>query len=293
MAAFFGMPDNAELARDLAARLGLEADSIETRRFPDGESYVRVKGSVDQHAFLVCTLARPDDQFLPLIFAERAMRASGAKRVTLIAPYLAYLRQDRQFKSGEALASRIFADLVSQEFDALVTVDPHLHRYASLSEVYRIPVTVVDTAEVIGSWVRENVPAPAIVGPDSESAQWVEEVARFAGCPWMVFDKERHGDRDVDLKPPDLTSLKGLTPVLVDDIIASGATAIRAAKILVDAGLKRGFCVAIHALFNDQVSTDLGAMFEAVLTTDSIPNPLSRFEVAPLIAAGLAKGGLL
>jgi ribose-phosphate pyrophosphokinase len=288
MAAFFGMPGNTDLADDLAVHTGLEAGSIETRRFPDGETYVRIQGAADDQSFLVCTLARPDKQFLPLTFAARAIRESGAKRLSLIAPYLAYLRQDRQFKEGEAVSSRVFAALVSREFDALVTVDPHLHRYASLGEIYCIPTKVVQTSEMIGAWVRHNVREPVVMGPDKESAQWVEDVARHAACPWAIFRKERHGDRDVTLTSPNLDLFGDCTPVLIDDIISSGATIIGAAKILLDAGLRPGFCIAVHALFDARVSTELASLFEAVLTTDSIPNRFGRFQVAPLIAKALA-----
>jgi ribose-phosphate pyrophosphokinase len=288
VAAFFSMPGNADLADALAVHTGSEAGLIETHRFPDGESYVRIHDVPDEQSFLVCTLARPDEQFLPLTFAARAIRARGAKTLTLIAPYLAYLRQDREFEEGEAVTSRIFADLISHQFDALVTIDPHLHRYASLGEIYGIPTTVVHTAEVIGAWVRQNVKAPVVIGPDKESAQWVEEVARHAGCPWAVFQKERHGDRNVRITPPNLEAFADRTPVLIDDIISSGATMIGAARLLLDAGLPPGFCVAVHALFDEPASTELASLFQKVLTTDSIPNQFSRFQVAPLIAKQLA-----
>jgi ribose-phosphate pyrophosphokinase len=288
VAALFAMPGNTDLAGDLAVLTGLEAGSIETRRFPDAETYVRVRQAADEESFLVCTLARPDEQFIPLILGARAIRQSGAKRLSLIAPYLAYLRQDRQFKEGEAVSSQVFADLVSREFDALVTVDPHLHRYASLSEIYRIPTTVVHTSKIIGNWIRENVRAPVVMGPDKESAQWVEEVARQAACPWAVFQKERQGDRDIRLTPPNLDPFDNSTPVIIDDIVSSGATMMAAAKILLDAGIRPGFCIAVHALFDEQLSTELASLFDAVLTSDSIPNRFSRFQVAPLIAERLA-----
>lgn len=287
MATFFGMPGNGDLAEELAVLAGSEVGGIETRRFPDGETYVRIHDAPTEEAVLVCTLARPDEQFLPLVFAARAIRASGAKKVTLVAPYLAYLRQDRQFQSGEAISSRIFADLINREFDALVTVDPHLHRYASLAEIYNIPTILVHAAGVIGAWIRDNVKSPAVIGPDDESAQWVEEVAHYAGCPWAVFGKERHGDRDVTLAPPNFEPFLGSTPVIVDDIVSSGTTMIGAAKVLLAAGLRPGFCVAVHALFDDAVSIELASRFQRVLTSDSIPNRFSQFEVAPLIAKQL------
>jgi ribose-phosphate pyrophosphokinase len=288
MAAFFGMPGNEDLAHALAAQMGSEAGPVETRRFPDGESYVRILAAADEKAFLVCTLARPDEQFLRLVFAARALQTLGANNVTLIAPYLAYLRQDRQFSEGEAVSSRTFAELVSREFDALVTVDPHLHRYASLGEIYRIPAIVVHSAPLVGAWVRDNVEAPVALGPDDESAQWVEEVARHAGCPWAVFRKERRGDRDVRLTAPALDQYRECTPVLVDDIISSGATMIEAAKLVVAAGMPRPHCIAVHGLFSTETAEELRGVTRSLLTTDSIPNGYGELKVAPLIAQRLA-----
>src|SRR3546814_19604917 len=113
---------------------------METRRFPDGETYVRLLSEVkDKAVDLVCTLARPDDGFLRLIFAADAARELGACQVNLIAPYLSYMRQDCRFQPGEAVTSRSFARLVSSSFDRLLTVDQHLHRYQALSPLYKVP----------------------------------------------------------------------------------------------------------------------------------------------------------
>lgn len=286
---FFGMPGNEELTEELAQLTGCATGRIETRGFPDGESYVRIRGEAkDRDAYLVCTLADPDHLFLPLVFAARTIRASGAKTVTLIAPYLAYLRQDAEFHQGEALSSRIFADLIGREFDGLVTVDPHLHRYRSLGEIYSIPARIVRTSALIGAWVRENVGSPVLIGPDAESAQWVEAVAASAGCPWSTFTKERHGDRAVRLVPPDGSDIRGRTPVLVDDIISSGATMIGAARILTAEQWAAPYCIAVHAIFDAATASQLKAVTRAVLTTDTIANPFSHFRVAPLIAGQLA-----
>jgi len=290
MAAFFGMPGNEDLADALAAQTGSEAGAVEIRRFPDAESYVRILAAANEKAFLVCTLARPDEQFVPLVFAARALRTSGANDVTLVAPYLAYLRQDRRFREGEAVTSRTFAELVSLDFDALVTVDPHLHRYASLDEIYTIPAIVVHSAPLVGGWVRDNVKAPLVLGPDEESAQWVEEVARQVGCPWAVFAKERRGDRDVRLTAPALGRYRERTPVLIDDIISSGATMIEAAKLVRAAGMQPPHCIAVHGLFSTGTVERLGAVAKSLVTTDSIPNPRADLKLAPLIAQQLPTG---
>lgn len=289
MKLFFGMPGNQECASDLAVLTASETGEIETRRFPDAETYVRIHGEAkDRATYLVCTLADPDHQIMPLLFAARTIRALGARSVTLVAPYLAYLRQDAEFRDGEAVSSRIFADLISREFDALITVDPHLHRYGSLDKVYSIPTQIVGTSELIGTWVRDNVSSPVVIGPDAESAQWVKAVASNAGCPWSNFTKERHGDRNVELMPPHANDFRGRTPVLFDDIISSGATMIGAAKILEAQGWPAPYCIAVHALFDATTATHLTAVARAVLTTDTVTNSFSHFRVAPLIAAQIA-----
>ena len=136
----FSFPGNENLASALASQLGAERGTLELRHFPDGESYVRFRTPVERrHVILVCTLDRPDDKFLPLAFTAAAARDLGAMQVGLVSSYLAYMRQDRRFHKGEAVTSACFAELLSRQFDWLVTVDPHLHRRSSLSEIYSIP----------------------------------------------------------------------------------------------------------------------------------------------------------
>ena len=288
MAVFFGMPDNHELAEELARLTSSDIGALEARHFPDGESYVRIDCDPSgRNAYLVCTLADPDHQFLPLLFAARTIRAMGVKTLTLIAPYLAYLRQDAEFQKGEAVSSRIFADVLGREFDALITVDPHLHRFTSLADVYSIPTKVVRASELIGTWVRENVRSPVVLGPDAESSQWAAAIGTSAGCPWSTFTKERSGDRKVRLVPP-AEEFCDRTPVLVDDIISSGATMIGAAKILEHQDRPAPYLIAVHALFDAATASNLMAVARAVLTTDTVANPFSHFQIAPVIAEQLA-----
>ena len=182
MRVIFALPGNETFAQALAEAGGFELGVLETRRFPDGESYVRLLTNVtDKCVDLVCTLVRPDDGFLNLVFAADAARDLGAREVTLVAPYLSYMRQDRRFQPGEAVSSKSFARLVSATFDRLVTVDPHLHRRASLAEVYSIPAENVASAPAIARWVTANFTQPVIVGPDSESEQWASDVAGRVG----------------------------------------------------------------------------------------------------------------
>jgi ribose-phosphate pyrophosphokinase len=278
------MPGNERLAQVLADALGWAAGEVEMRRFPDGESYLRLVTQVDRRqVIIICTLVDPDEKFLPLIFAAATARELGAARVGLVAPYLAYMRQDRRFNPGEAVTSRHVAKLISGAFDWLVTVDPHLHRYGALGEIYTIPTRAIHAAPLMSDWIRQNVPDPLIVGPDSESAQWVAAVARDAAAPFSVLEKVRHGDRDVTITLKDMRTWQDRTPVLVDDIIASGRTMIEAVRLLNRDGWQPPVCLAVHGVFADRSDQVLAAEGAQVVTSNTVPHPTNRLDVSRLL----------
>jgi len=279
----FAMPGNAPFAAGLAAALGCETGKLDMRHFPDGESYLRFESDLrGRSVALVCTLDRPDPKIPPLLFAARTARELGAARVGLVAPYLAYMRQDKAFAPGEAVTSRHMAELLSEHFDWLVTVDPHLHRTHALSEIYTVPAVAVHAAPLLSAWIKSNVAQPFLIGPDSESAQWVSEVARDAGAPFMTLDKTRHADRDVEIAAADFGAIGARTPVLVDDIISSGRTMLAALKLL--RGQARPVCVGVHGIFadgSDKLLADAGA---EIVTTNTIAHATNRIDVTSAIA---------
>ncbi|OQM73420.1 ribose-phosphate pyrophosphokinase [Manganibacter manganicus] len=283
------LPGNEIFARRLADEGAWELGAMETRRFPDGETYVRILSEVKGKAVdLVCTLARPDDGFLRLIFAADAARNLGARQVNLVAPYLSYMRQDRRFQSGEAVSSRSFARLVSSSFDRLLTVDPHLHRYSALSPLYTMPTDTLHAAPLLADWIAAEVDKPLIIGPDEESDQWVSAIAARIGAPHAVLRKVRHGDRHVEVKLPDLSKWRGRQPVLADDIASSGNTLIEAARQLPLQGFVRPVVAVVHAIFADDSFQRLAALCDRIVSTDSVPHESSSVRLASLVAKAIA-----
>ena len=283
------LPGNEGFAERLLAALGTQAVALEWRRFPDGESYLRFRQDLTgRDVAFVCTLNDPDRKTLPLLFAVRTARELGASRVGLVAPYLGYMRQDRRFHDGEAVTSVHFAALLSQAFHWLVTVDPHLHRRGSLSEVYSIPNKVVAAAPAVAQWIKANIQSPLVVGPDSESEQWAAEVASACDAPYAVMSKMRLGDRRVEIEAPPLSQWKDRTPVLLDDIISSARTMAIAARKIQQAGLDAPVCVGVHGVFS---SDALGALREAgvlrVVTTNTIAHETNGIDVSALVAGAM------
>ena len=288
-AVLFALPGNETMAAKLAAELGAEIGALELRRFPDEELHLRFATDITgRNAIFVCTLDRPDGKFLPLAFAAATARELGAAEVGLVAPYLSYMRQDRHFEAGDAETAPIFAACLSRTADWLVTVDPHLHRLKNLSLIYSIPTRSQHAAALISKWIAENVPDAVLIGPDAESAQWVGEVAKDAGKPFVVLTKTRRGDRDVSVTVPEVERWRAATPVLVDDIISTGRTMAETLGHLAREKMKPAVCIGVHAVFAPGAYDDLRRYEPArIVTTDTIAHQTNAIDVAGLLAEGV------
>lgn len=282
----FPMPGNEAFTLHLDRAISCEVGQMEMRRFPDGESYIRLLSPVrDRDVIFVCTLDRPDEKMMALYLAASIARELGARRVGLVAPYLAYMRQDARFQEGEGVTSAHFARFVSDFCDWLVTVDPHLHRHHRLNEIYSIPTKVVRAAPVIADWIAANVEQPVIVGPDSESEQWAAKVAKSVGCPYTVLDKTRTGDRSVSVSAPDASAWKGGTPVLVDDITSTAQTMIAAVARLKEAGLPAPVCVTVHPIFAGAAYQDLQAAgVDRIVSCNTIAHASNQIDISDEVA---------
>jgi ribose-phosphate pyrophosphokinase len=279
-------PGNEALATPLCRALHADPVGFEMRDFPDGETYLRIGSDVqDQAVAILCTLREPDRRLLPLMFMADTLRDLGVRHVGLIAPYLAYMRQDRRFHAGEAVTSSSFARLLSAQFDWLVTVDPHLHRRHSLAEIYTIPTEVVHATPLLTEWIRVHVQNPLVVGPDAESEQWVRQVAEAVPCPYVVLDKVREGDRDVVVSVvPEIRRWADRTPVLVDDIISSAATLSATVRQWIEAGLAGPVCLGVHGVFAAHAYETLQAAGAArIVTTNSIPHASNDIDISPAL----------
>ncbi|TJY63330.1 ribose-phosphate diphosphokinase [Sinimarinibacterium sp. CAU 1509] len=279
----------APFAEALAQQMDMELVPVELHRFPDGESLVRMCTRLaGRDCVVFCTLKNPDSIIFPLLSAAFTARELGARSIGLLAPYLAYMRQDKRFHTGEAVSARPFAHLVSTHFDYLVTVDPHLHRYHRLDALYRVPCTVVSAVPLMAEWIRRNVEKPLLVGPDEESMQWVGAVAEMAGAPFVVLRKIRRGDVDVDIEVPELEAVQGLTPVLVDDILSTGHTLSKTVVALLERGFGAPVCLAVHAVFAGEAERLLAeAGAQRLVTANTIEHASNAVDIAAPIAHAL------
>ena len=281
----YPMPGNEARALSIAQALSTRADvglgACAVHHFPDGESLAQIQPpEPGAQAVLVCTLNQPDAKTVPLLMAAATLRDLGAASIGLVAPYLAYMRQDKRFLPGQAISAQVYARWLSAHFDWLLTVDPHLHRIRALPQIYTLRSRVLRAAPHMAAWIAANVANPLIVGPDGESAQWAADVAGRAGAPMVVLEKTRFGDKDVRVTVPDLRRHAGRTPVLIDDIISSGRTLVAALERLREAATPPPVCVAVHGLFaGDALAAIREAGAARVACTDTVDHPVENISL--------------
>lgn len=265
--------------------LGYDIGEITLHQFPDEETVIKVDSLVqDREVLIIACLEKPNSKLLPLLFAAETIRALGSQKVGLIAPYLPYMRQDKQFHSGESITSQYFAKVISNYFDGLLTIDPHLHRWHSLSDIYSIPAKALHATDSISQWIKKNVPNPILIGPDAESSQWVSEIAQKIDAPCLILDKVRKGDNLVETSMPNVELYKKNTPILVDDIISTAGTMIETVIHLKSLSMRAPVCIGVHALFSGNAYEELlKAGAGQIITCNTIAHSSNGIDMNELI----------
>lgn len=284
----FDISDNPDLANRICTKLGSESGQIESRHFPDGELYQRVLSDVTgKQAIIFADLYQPDPQLFGLLSLGHNLREIGASNTVLVTPYLPYMRQDIRFHEGESITSRHFAKHLSLAFDHLITVDPHLHRYHSLDQIYTLKGQALSAQRVIADYLRSLQREMILIGPDEESEQWVAAVASAADLPFQILLKERRGDLDVSVSAPELSAYKACQPVLVDDIISSGRTMLSTLDQLDAASMPKAMIIGVHGLFAANAYPLLKDRAE-VLTTNSVPHESNAIDLSDLLCNAIS-----
>jgi ribose-phosphate pyrophosphokinase len=283
-----GFPDYDSQARAVAAALNAPYEVIDVHHFPDGESRLRLPPMLPDHVVFCRSLDRANDKLVELLIAAESARASGATHLTLVAPYLCYMRQDKAFQPGEAVSQRIIGRFLAGLFDALITVDPHLHRVRNLAEAVPVKQAVaLSAAPEMGEFLAARPGRPLLVGPDQESEQWVKVVAAPADLNYVVAQKTRHGDQNVEVHLPEY-DYAGLDAVLVDDVASTGRTLATAACALREAGARRIDVLITHAIFaGDALDTLKAAGVKDIWSSDSVTHPSNAFALASLLAGAV------
>jgi len=275
-------------AQKFSKYLDIPCFIAKTRQFPDEEILLTLPTDLPEHLVFYRSLHQPNAKIIELLLAAKTARKYGVKRISLVAPYLSYMRQDIENNPGEAVSQTIIGELLASLFDDVITVDSHLHRIDHLNQAIPVKnaINIMATEPMIHflkNELKNRFEHSIIFGPDGESEQWVKDISQETGVDFAVATKVRRGDKQVDIKLPD-NDFNNKNIIIVDDMASTGRTIGLATELLKNAGAKTVNTLVTHALFMGDAKTymiDKGV--DHIWSTDTIIDTSNKIELHELL----------
>ena len=269
------------LAFKVAKLLNTKLTRVEYKRFPDNEIYVRVVDEInDDEAVIINTQKNQNDAIVETILLCDALRDEGVKNITLVAPYLAYARQDKKFNPGEAISIRALAKIYSNIVDKLITINPH---ETHIKEFFTIPFIYGDANPKLAEYVKDKLENPIVLAPDKGALEFAKTASEILNAEYDYLEKTRLSPTEIQIAPKTLDA-KDRDVLIVDDIISTGGTMATAVKLLKEQGAKKIIAACVHpVLIGDALNKLYSAGVEEVVGTDTYLSEVSKVSVAEII----------
>ena len=286
-----GCSHGKHVAREIAKGAQRPYAELFVEKFPDHELHIKIPPKIrGKKVILVQSFYHDIDSCLmEVMFAALTAREMGASSVSLMAPFFPYMRQDKMFTPGEVNSIHTLGKIMSSVLDEIYILDPHLHREKTLGHIFSIPAHRLTANPLIGEYIRHHVKRALIVGPDWESYKWARRTAELIGCESTILLKDRHSARSVDVRFQGKVGVKGKNIVLVDDMISTGNTLIKTIYALKKLGVEKVTCIAVHGIFVEKALEKLRRTGAKIVTSNSLPNPTGKIDVASLFAEKIKK----
>ncbi len=292
---------NPPLAKSISAELGVELTSSDVRRFSDGEIGVEIRENVrGKDVFIIQSTSSPgNDHLMELLITMDALRRASAKRITAVLPYFGYARQDRKTKPRVAITAKLVADIiVCAGCDRVLTMDLHAGQVMGF---FNVPVDNLYGRPVLLNYMNECFYDKdlIIVSPDAGGVARARAYAKRMNCGLAIIDKRRSGPNEV-AEMNVVGDVKGKAAIIVDDMIDTGGTMIKAADSLLEQGATEVYALASHAVLSGNAKVALPkSNIKQLITSDSIYHSdlvtkdtsdwLTKISVAPLIAEAIKR----
>jgi ribose-phosphate pyrophosphokinase len=283
-------PASKQLGEKIAELLNVKTISVTSRIFPDGESYVRLEGDLqNEEVVIVQTTSPPQDtKLLQAAFLTDAAKRNGAAKVTIVTPYLAYARQDKVFLQGEALSIETIGKMLKAAgTDRIVTVNVH---QSNALKKFPFPAQDISAIPLLAKYFKDNDFDKAFaLAPDAGATNIAEEAGSVLGGEYGHLEKHRNRHTGQVMIERQNLNVAGKTVIIFDDIISSGGTIVEAARTLKELKASK-ICVAcVHPLLIEGAEKKiLETGVEEIVGTDSVPSNVSKVSLAPLIAKHLS-----
>ena len=276
---------SVSLSKTLANEMGVKLAKVESRRFPDDECYVRIHDNLDGEEVLLIQTTYPDEKIIELFLLQDAVKEFDIKGLTTVIPYFGYARQDKKFNEGEPISAKTLAEHVQISSDEIITVDIHKEK---IMDWFDVPAKNISGMPQLGIYLK-NLEPDIIIAPDKGAQNLAKMVAEVIGCKWDYLEKTRIDGETVEMKAKNL-SVSGKKVAIVDDIIATGGTIVKATEHLKSQGALEVYASCTHGLFAKNALQRLQKVCDRVISTDTIENETSFVSVAKEVAKEIKKG---
>lgn len=295
---------HADAARTAAAELQFECILCEARKFPDGETYVKLpKHSFDlirKEPTIVVSNTYPDSGIIRSLFMLQMVREvqsgdvaslnnpldkrqeASPQKLILCAPYYGYSRQDKRFLRGESISARSLANTFAHIIDGLVVIDIHAKEpFQGLS----VDVIFESISPEISKFLNTKVKPDFILAPDQGALDRVANIASKANIPHSYLVKKRIDAHTITHEPKNL-DVRGSVVAIIDDMISTGGTIIRASEALKGQGAQSVHAICAHGLYSQDALTTLRKSLDTVTSSNTLSNPASKIDAGFAIARG-------
>ena len=295
-----------DVAVALSNEMGMHYIPAETRRFPDGEGYLKTPSkefsSIRSEPVVVVSSTFPDNGIIQTMMllagvadiqkgdlanlkeeGDQVMEDLGRK-IILAIPYYGYARQDKRFSAGEVVAAEVIATHLSGACEGIVILDIHEPK---VLEAIEHPISCVTAVPELAEWLGGQVRPDFILSPDKGAVDRAKNVAELIGVPHSYLEKTRIDAHHIEHTPKDL-DVSGKIVAIVDDMISTGGTICKASDALRRQGALEVHAACTHGLFTAGALTRLAKHVDGVHSTDSLSNPRAVVSGAPALARGVS-----
>ena len=274
-----GGTSSKKVAEDLSRKLRSHLVRTITKRFPDGELYIRILDDISEENVIIVQTTYPDPNIIELFLLQDAVKEAGAKKITVIIPYFGYSRQDKKFEDGEPISAKTIANLISLNANEIITIDPHKEH---ILDFFSIPASSCSAVPEIAKFLKKK-DVDMVLAPDKGALGRAKKASNIIGCDFDYIEKIRINGTTVKIKPRNLDA-QNKNVAIIDDIISTGGTMAKSIKELKDQGAEKIFVSCTHGLFaGDAIKKLNSAGCNEIISTDTIISEFSKVKIVPCI----------
>ncbi len=283
-----GAKASEDLARKIATKLKAKYFKSELRIFPDGESKITINGKPNGKIIVVQSTYPPVDSNLIQALSLVSKAKKYSSQVVAIIPYLGYARQDKEFLPGEVVTMSLVANMFKAAgATKVIVVD--IHSKMALNH-FKIPATNVSAVpELVKHFKKLNLKNPLVVSPDLGGIARARDFAKLFGVKFIALKKYRDKKTGiVEIRSKNQKQVKGRDLILVDDMISTGGSIVKAAEFLKKQKCRNIYAACTHALLiGDAEKRIRKAGVSKIISTNTIPGKTGIVDVSPIIAKAI------